>query len=271
MNKAICTEFRMQEKSDMTAVQQNVSTVSQTRDCPVCASGKTGFFVKKKDYSFLRCQDCDLVFIHPELPPQDLAPIYSEQGAPAEGLRYPYNKIDSRRARAKVRASRLQKFFLNADAIDVGCGGGYMVDGMKKAGARRAVGIDLDPEAIEFAKKNHHPQAEYYCEAIEQFLKRGEKFDFGHSSQVIEHVGNFNDFVAGWAQLIRPGGYFFLKTPDRKHWLTGRDPATWPNPPAYTQYFSRRNIRLLLEKHGFQVEKIFFNVKPAMEIIARRK
>jgi SAM-dependent methyltransferase len=260
-----------EESKSMTAVSQKAASLPDRRDCPVCASGKTGFFVEKNGHAFLKCQDCDLVYVHPALPPQELAPLYAAQGAPATGLRYPFDKIDSRRARAKVRAARLQKYFVNADAIDLGCGGGYMVEGMKKAGAKRAVGIDLDPEAIEFAKKNHHPEAEYYCEAIEQFLKRGEKFDFGHSSQVIEHVGNFNEFVAGWAALVRPGGRFFLKTPDRKHWLTGRDPGTWPNPPSYTQYFSRRNIRLLLEKHGFEVEKIFFNLKPAMEIIARRK
>ncbi len=242
-----------------------------TRPCPVCDSGETGFFTQKNNYNFLKCQSCDLVFIHPELPPASLVPLYNEQGAPEEGLRYPYNKVDHRRKRAKVRALRFKKYFEGKDAIDVGCGGGYMVDAMQKNGARQAVGIDLDPEAMAFACKNHHPDARYYCESIEEFLKRGQTFDFGHSSQVIEHVGNFNEFVANWAKLIRPGGYFFLKTPDRNHWLKGQHPETWPDPPQYTQYFSRKNIRLLLEKHGFEVVKMYFNLKPAMEILMRRK
>lgn len=244
---------------------------TSTRACPVCSSGDTKFFVEKNSYTFLRCGKCDLVFIHPELPPTDLAPLYNEQGAPEQGLRYPYDKIEHRRKRAAVRAMRLNKYFKGKDAIDIGCGGGYMVDAMQKAGARKAVGIDLDPEAIAFARVTHHPDAAFYCESIEQLLARGVQFDFGHSSQVIEHVGDFNAFVAGWAQLIRPGGYFYLKTPDRNHWLRGRDPKTWPDPPHYTQYFSRRNIRLLLDKHGFEVKKIHFNIKPTMEIIARRK
>ena len=134
-----------------------------------------------------------------------------------------------------------------------------------------ATGIDLDPESIEFAQKHHHPEAAFYCETIEQFLKRSLKFGFGHSSQVIEHVGNFNEFVAAWALLIEQGGYFFLKTPDRNHWLAGKKPLGWPDPPYYTQYFSKKNIRILLEKHGFEVLKIFFNFKPTMEIIARKK
>jgi SAM-dependent methyltransferase len=255
----------------MAAEQQKTVAQDSVRNCPVCDNPSPRPFTEKNGYSFLKCGNCDLVFIHPLLPPADLAPLYNEQGAPDKGLRYPYNKVGHRRKRAFVRARRLAKYFAGKDAIDIGCGGGYMVDAMKRAGARTAVGIDLDPEAIRFAQTNHHPEAQYYCESIEDFLKRGLTFDFGHSSQVIEHVGNFNEFVEGWSKLIRPGGYFFLKTPDRNHWWTGRDPETWPNPPHYTQYFSRKNIRLLLEKHGFEVVNIFFNLKPAMEIIARRK
>ena len=164
------------------------------RPCPVCGSTKTGFFVEKNNYNFLKCADCDLAFVHPVPTAAELAPLYNQQGAPKEGLRYPYDKVDHRRQRAAVRAFRLRKYFQGKDAIDIGCGGGYMVDAMQKQGARSATGIDLDPEAIDFGKKNHHPDARFFCESIDDFIKRGQMFDFGHSSQVIEHVGNFNEF-----------------------------------------------------------------------------
>lgn len=242
-----------------------------TRPCPICGHVDTRFFFERFGYTFLKCPGCELSFIHPVPTPEDLAPLYNQQGAPADGLRYPYNKVEHRRKRAAVRAARFKKYFEGKDAVDIGCGGGYMVDAMQNAGAKRAFGIDLDPEAMEFARKNHNPQATYYCETLEDFIKRGIKFDFGHSSQVIEHVGAFNEFVAGWAEVVKPGGYFFLKTPDRRHWLHGEKPQTWPKPPEYTQYFSRKNIRILLEKHGFEVVKIYFNLKPTMEILARRR
>lgn len=257
----------------MPAEQKKIqgATDAATRPCPVCSNNSTAPFTEKNGYSFLKCPECELVFVHPELSQADLVPLYNEQGKPEQGLRYPYNKVDHRRKRTAVRAARFAKYFIGKDAIDIGCGGGYMVDAMKNRGARTAIGIDLDPEAIKFAKENHNPEAVYYCESSGDFIKRGMTFDFGHSSQVIEHVGDFNSFVADWAKLVRPGGYFFLKTPDRSHWRAGRDPETWPNPPHYTQYFSKKNIRLLLEKHGFEVVKIYFNLKPTMEILARRK
>lgn len=255
----------------MTEPKKNFISQERVRDCPVCGNDAPSQFTDKNGYSLLKCKNCELVFIHPELPPGDLMPLYNKQGNPEKGLRYPYDKVEHRRRRTMVRAMRLAKYFVGKDAIDIGCGGGYMVDAMKNRGAHTAVGIDLDPEAIKFAHKNHHPKASFYCESTSDFLKRGITFDFGHSSQVIEHVGNFNSFIADWAQLMRPGGHFFLKTPDRKHWRTGEHPETWPDPPHYTQYFSRKNIIILLEKHGFEVVKIFFNFKPAIEIIARRK
>jgi len=244
--------------------------INIVRPCPVCNSNNTHYFTEKNNYTLSKCSDCDLVFIDPELPAVTLMSLYNKQGAPRQGLRYPYDKGSQRRRRVFVRAMRLLSYFKGKNTIDIGCGGGYMVDAMQKMGAH-AVGIDLDPEAIAFAKEHHHSKAVFYCESIEDFVKRDLKFGFGHSSQVIEHVGNFNEFIDIWAMLIEPGGHFFLKTPDRNHWLTGKKAHTWPDPPHYTQYFSKKNIRILLEKHGFEVLKIFFNFKPTMEILARRK
>ncbi len=119
---------------------------NKSRDCPICESSQTSFFVEKNGYPLSKCSACDLVYIDPELPPVSLEPLYNEQGAPEIGERYPYDKIEHRRKRAKIRAFRVAKYFKGKDAIDVGCGGGYMVDAMQNAGAN-ATGIDLDPEA----------------------------------------------------------------------------------------------------------------------------
>jgi SAM-dependent methyltransferase len=244
---------------------------SDTRQCPLCSSDHTSLFVEKKGYSFLRCANCELVFVHPELAQQSLLTIYADQGAPAAGDRYPFDKAGRRRQMSAARMKPLKGMIAGKAAIDVGCGGGFIVDAMKRLGAAKAVGIDLDPQAISFASKTHAAGCEFFCETIDTFLKRGQTFDFGHSAQVIEHVGAFNAFVEGWAQLIKPGGTFFLKTPDRRHWWAGRDPMTWPNPPNYTQYFSRKSISLLLRKHGFEVLWMKTSFKPTIETLARRE
>lgn len=244
--------------------------VSDTRSCPVCASARTGFFVEKNCHRFLVCADCDLVFIHPVPALEILMALYAGRGAPTDGVRYPFNKEDLRRQRGMIRAFRLKKYFQDKDIIDIGCAGGHMPDAALRMGARTAVGIDIDPEAIDFAEKTHQTGAKFFCEPINDFARRGMMFDFGHSSHVIEHVGDFNEFMAGCAKVIKPGGYFFLKTPDRRHWMTAKAHSAWPNPPQHTQYFGRKSIRLLLEKHGFTVEKFFFTLNPTIEVMTRR-
>ena len=242
----------------------------RSRICPICEGGQTAFFASKAGHDFSKCEACGFIYIDPEIPQAALAPIYSAQPASNRPERYPFDKARHRRRRAWLRAWRLARYFRAGDAIDIGCGGGFMVDAMQRQGAR-AVGLDLDPEAIAFASANHHPEARFYCEALSGFEARGLSFDFGHSSQVIEHVGEVNEFVAAWARLIRPGGWFYLKTPDRDHWRTGRKPADWPDPPAYVQYFNRASIKLLLERHGFEVRRMFFDFKPSIQLLARRR
>ena len=107
----------------MTAQQALNKQEPSTRLCPVCDNRNTRPFTEKDDYAFLKCPNCDLVFIHPALPPADLVPLYSEIGAPETGLRYPYDKVNHRRFRTMVRAKRFAKYFVGKDAIDIGCGG----------------------------------------------------------------------------------------------------------------------------------------------------
>jgi SAM-dependent methyltransferase len=141
---------------------------------------------------------------------------------------------------------------------------------MRRLGAASASGYDPDEGAVAFARRQH-PGNTFYCEPMEAFLARGLTFDFGQSSQVIEHVGDPAAFVDAWATVIRPGGVFYLKTPDRAHWRTGEHPKDWPGPPSYVQYFNRRAAVLMLERHGFAVKTVRFALKPTVELIAVRR
>jgi SAM-dependent methyltransferase len=169
-----------------------------------------------------------------------------------------------------VRAFRLRRYFRGGAAVDFGCGGGFTVEAMRRLGAASAAGYDVDRGAIAYARE-HHGANTFFCEPLEAFLARGLTFDFGHSSQVIEHVGDPGAFVDAWARVVRPGGVFYLKTPDRAHWRTGEHPEDWPGPPSYVQYFNRYNITQLLDRHGFSVRRVRFNLKPTVELIAVRR
>lgn len=239
--------------------------------CPACQNQDALLVIDGGgEERLIRCQVCRLTYVDPPISQAALAPIYSGRKPLAEGDRYPFNKAAHRHRRARVRAWRLRRYLQNADALDIGCGGGFMVEAMHRRGAR-ASGVDLDPGAIAYARNNHSAENQFHCGAPTDLLARGLSFDFIHCAQVIEHVGEINDFIAAMVRLLRLGGRVYLKTPDRDHWLVRHEPKTWPKPPQYVHYFTRPALRHLLSRHGFVVERMFVDLKPSIQVVARRR
>ncbi|MFZ0694639.1 MAG: methyltransferase domain-containing protein, partial [Alphaproteobacteria bacterium] len=154
--------------------------------------------------------------------------------------------------------------------IDVGCGGGFMAEAMRRLGGR-AIGIDISPRAIAYAR-NHFPSVDFTCEILEDFQNRGRMFDFVYCSEVIEHVANAERFAAALAQICRAGGYLFITTPDIGHWHVPKDLVSWPlvDPPRHVRYFNTANLRMLLERHGFTLRRKIFKRKPGLHVLAQR-
>ena len=95
---------------------------------------------------------------------------------------------------------------------------------MAQAGADRVVGLDLNPQAIDFAREDlrlHYPElldrVEFHCQPIETFPEAG--FDYVVSRAAFEHVMNLDVVMAAVRDHLRTGGRL----------LTGFDPL-WPSP-----------------------------------------
>ena len=236
--------------------------------CPVCASGGAAHFAAKNGYSLSRCGACGFVFVDPMPAPEALAEIYCREDGDVCADFYP--KAESRARRARRRARRFARYIQGRDVLDIGCGGGFMVEAMDRVGGR-AVGLDLSPQSIAYARR-HYPGGEFFAERLEDFQHRGRTFGFVHCSEVLEHLPDINSFMAALARTMRPGGYVFITTPDIGHWRVPRDVVSWPlvDPPRHVQYFSYGNIRLLFDRYGLPVRRKLFKLKPGLQVLAQR-
>ncbi len=103
-------------------------------------------------------------------------------------------------------------------ALDVGCGGGLLSEGLARAGAA-VTAIDLAPNVIEVARLHlHESRLEVdYREASAEALaaERPGAFDVVTCMEMLEHVPDSGSVVAACAQLLRPGGRLFLSTLNR--------------------------------------------------------
>ena len=127
--------------------------------------------------------------------------------------------------------------------LDAGCGtGGFLLD----AGAERAVGGDLAPEALVIARsRGVRRLARFSAEALPF---RAGVFGAVVANDVLQHLVAPECFVAEAARALRPGGALVLRTaarrglPGRRH----RDTADY-------RQWSPRELRRLLDAAGFDV------------------
>lgn len=100
--------------------------------------------------------------------------------------------------------------FTGAAVMDLGCGHGSLTVSIAQQGAARAVGVDIDRERIEFARR-HVPQAYPDLASKVEFqdkdiaLLEGQ-YDFVVSKDTFEHIGNLEAVMGHIHRLLKPGG-----------------------------------------------------------------
>ena len=236
--------------------------------CRACGGERTGAYAEKDGYAYARCADCGFVFLEPMPAAEALAALYDGGGGVISETSYP--KARSRLRRARVRAWRFGRHLAGRDALDIGCGGGFVAEAMRRRGAR-ASGLDIDRQAIAYAARTF-PECRFYREDMTDFAGRGLAYDFIHCSEVIEHLPDIEGFMAALAQITRPRARVYVTTPDIGHWRVPGDVTAWDvfSPPAHLQFFTRRAIAILFERHGFRLRRVYFKLKPGLQVLAER-
>ena len=103
-------------------------------------------------------------------------------------------------------------------AIDVGCGGGLLSEGMAAMGAQ-VTGIDLSEKALAIARLHLYESGhaiDYRLIAAEAMAAEAPSgFDVVTCLEMLEHVPDPASTVMACARLVKPGGQVFLSTINR--------------------------------------------------------
>ena len=103
--------------------------------------------------------------------------------------------------------------------VDVGCGGGILSEGLAKKGAE-VTGIDLSEELIEIADLHglesgvNVTYKKISAEALAE--EQTENFDHVTCMEMLEHVPDPSSIVSACVKMVKPGGYVFFSTLNRK-------------------------------------------------------
>ena len=163
------------------------------------------------------------------LVPDQLAPRDLTGG---EALRISLERYEF--AARHARAGRL---------LDIACGVGYGTRLLADRGAGRieALGVDLSPEAIDYARARYGGERTRFLAADARTFDDPSRFDTIVSIETIEHLPRPADFVAQLVRLLRPGGLLVASVPTT--------PSVDAN-PHHLHDFSARSFRRLFAPHG---------------------
>ena len=149
--------------------------------------------------------------------------------------------------------------------LEVGCASGSFLDRMARLGWS-VEGIEFSEKAAARARQLGHP---IFCGRLEEAAAPTEPFDIAVGWMVLEHLHAPLASVVKLRSWVRPGGWLALSVPDTSSLgLSVFRSAWYPlDLPRHLYHFSRRSLRLLLERGGWTVRR-FIAQRTTMDFVA---
>ncbi len=131
------------------------------------------------------------------------------------------------RAETKVKVpwilSRLDTHFGRSDLkiLDVGCGGGFVSNGLSEAGLRDITGVDISTASLDVARRwDSTSRVRYQAGDAYHLPFPCSSFDCVLAMDMLEHVEEPSRVIEECARVLRPGGLFMFQTINR-NWVAG--------------------------------------------------
>lgn len=136
--------------------------------------------------------------------------------------------------------------------LDVGCGGGRLLNRMKKRGWE-VEGIDFDAHATEKVTARYGIKT--HVGDITQCDLTGNSFDVICMSQTIEHLYDPNSTLRECLRILKPGGFLVMTTPNAASIGASEFGTFWRGweAPRHLHLFTVKSLQQLTRQAGFDV------------------
>jgi SAM-dependent methyltransferase len=114
-----------------------------------------------------------------------------------------------------LRESILRRLEPNMEVLDLGAGAGRVAQMNFRGLVRRVAGLDPDSRVA-----NNPYLDEAHVGRGDRLPFANERFDLVFCDNVLEHVEEPGAVLEEVARVLRPGGWFLAKTPNRTHYMT---------------------------------------------------
>jgi ubiquinone/menaquinone biosynthesis C-methylase UbiE len=140
----------------------------------------------------------------------------------------------------------------DAVVLDAGCGCGYGAHYLAMKGAQRVIGIDVAPQAIEYARSRYAAEnLAFAVSDVTALAFPSEALDAVVCLEVFEHVADCNRLLAESRRVLKPSGRIIVSTPNKQVFSPGqREPVN----PWHAREYSREEFASILASHFEDVQ-----------------
>jgi 2-polyprenyl-3-methyl-5-hydroxy-6-metoxy-1,4-benzoquinol methylase len=230
------------------------------RACPTCGSTEETLELEKDHMRIVRCKVCDLVYVNPTFDEVHYKQVYASQAYQdivrdlgINSHEYRMNRFGSERV--QMMAEHLRPTNGRPPRyLDVGCSTGFVVEAARDKGWE-AIGIDLNPSAIDFGRSRG---LDLRTVALEDAGFAPRTFDAVSLFDVLEHLLDPRRTLSACADVLAPGGILFLYVPnfDSASRLLMGPNAHFIWPTHHLNYYTPTTIRDLMLRHSLTPELI---------------
>ena len=247
-------------------------------NCKICGTENTKIRYKLKYANVLVCKKCGFHYTnhlddetrdeHVNLDEVEISPYLND---------YMVHMMQFNNKRFQNHVAVSEEYLQKADAskkiLDVGCGGGLYLVMMREKGVD-CYGIEPDLERLKFARDEEKLKNVFATTLQSDYWANNHKksFDLVTMWDVIEHVNSPGEMLESSRELLKEGGFLLIDTPCRNSLYHRLGVILYTasfgffrsllsfmysdHRFGHKQIFSRHNIRVLFEKHGFEVLKL---------------
>jgi len=214
-----------------------------SRACPGCSSSKARKLGTKNELEIVSCIQCRTLYC-------PYSPWYNSEMY--YGDYYTHHGIDEpplvARRLTEITAA-FSRYRQTNRLLDVGCGAGSLLQAARAHGWD-AQGIDVSASAVSHVRKLGFEV--FHGELGDARLANGQ-FDVITAVEILEHLFDPVAAVNEIHRLLRPGGLFWLTTPNCRSLAARLMGLGWRvvSPPEHLQLFSVAGLRTLLFRAGF--------------------
>ncbi|WCL51216.1 class I SAM-dependent methyltransferase [Leptospira sp. GIMC2001] len=247
---------KMQQVSN--EIHSKFTKLEKVNNCPVCQSKSIHQYTECFGYEMDICDECNHIFTNP-FPSYEALDYYYNSDLKDFENKFFMDSFENRIPIFDRRILEIEKYLgRDSQLLDVGSAIGIFIEALfRKNNPFKVTACDLNQKACLYLQDTYKG-LEVLNENIYSLSKPDSYFDGISLWDTVEHLTDPDRFLIKIKDLLKPGGYFFFSTPNTFsfEWGVMETDHVQLLPPGHVNLYNSKNIKIILEKTGFQVVDI---------------